>query len=89
MSDAHLKLMVKVRLLGGTARIQGDPPVITEWKGKGPQPTQAELNAVTDEQIEQWLDDQHRTLWNNSRAERNTYTPRRRQGTGASLRSPR
>jgi hypothetical protein len=77
--DDHAKLMIKVRILsnGGKARVRGNPPVITEWKANTPQPTQAEFDAVTDEQIEQWLDTLHRARWDKARAERNTYTPRR------------
>ena len=74
--DDHEKLMIKVKILGGVARIQGD--VITEWKGTNPQPSQAEFDAVTDEQIEQWRDDRHRADWKRRRDEINRYTPRQR-----------
>jgi len=79
--DAHTRLMIAVRVLVPTAkaRIQGDnPPVITEWKHPTiAQPSQAEFDAVTDEQIEEWLDNKHRAAWEQARARRNTYTPRR------------
>ena len=77
--DEHKKLSIKVKILGGVARIQGDnPPVITEWKSETPQPTQAEFDAITDEQVEQWLDTRHRDAWEQARARLNTYTPRER-----------